>query len=60
MQVNKINFDRNKNKIEVSEAVVNNKTADTSEKIIVNLSHVLLEMLQKLSLIHISEPTRPY
>ena len=47
MQVNKINFDRNKNKIEVSEAVVNNKTADTSEKIIVNLSHVLLEMLQK-------------
>lgn len=47
MQVNKVKFDRNKNKIEVSEAVVNNKTADTSEKIIVNLSHVLLEMFQK-------------
>lgn len=47
MQVNKIKFKRNKNKIEVSEAVVNNKTADTSEKIIVNLSHVLLEMFQK-------------
>lgn len=47
MQVNKVKFDRNKNKIEVSEAVVNNKTADTSEKIIVNLSHVLLEMFRK-------------
>lgn len=47
MQVNKIKFDKNKNKIEVSEAVVNNKTDGTSEKIIVNLSHVLLEMLQK-------------
>lgn len=47
MQVNKIKFDRNKNKITISEAVVNNKTADTSEKIIVNLSYVLLEMLQK-------------
>lgn len=47
MQVNKIKFYRNKNKITISEAVVNNKTADTSEKIIVNLSHVLLEMLQK-------------
>lgn len=47
MQVNKVKFDRNKNKIKVSEAVVNNKTADTSEKIIVNLSHVILEMFQK-------------
>lgn len=47
MQVNKLGFEKSKDKIKISEAVVNNKTADTPETVIVSLSHVLLEMFQK-------------